>query len=80
MENDFVFVNHDNMKSRQHCNYGGIHLKTLGSRILADSFILALNTLTWYRSSQENDNDKDDPETESNYFNWIKLIIRYFER
>ena len=46
MENDFVFVNHDNMKSRQHCNYGGIHLKTLGSRILADSFILALNTLT----------------------------------
>ena len=80
MENDFVFVNHDNMKSRQHCNYGGIHLKTLGSRILADSFILALNTLTWYRISQENDNDKDDPETESNYFNWIKLIIRYFER
>ena len=46
MENDFAFVNHDNMKSRQHCNYGGIHLKTLGSRILADSFILALNTLT----------------------------------
>ena len=80
MENDFAFVNHDNMKSRQHCNYGGIHLKTLGSRILADSFILALNTLTWYRISQENDNDKDDPETESNYFNWIKLIIRYFER
>ena len=80
MENDFVFVNHDNMKSRQHCNYGGIHLKTLGSRILADSFILPLNTLSWYRISQENDNDKDDPETESNYFNWIKLIIRYFER
>ena len=26
MENDFVYVNHDNVKPRQHCNYGGIHL------------------------------------------------------
>ena len=35
--------------------------------ILAYSFILALNTLTWHRISQENDAfDKDNPETESN--------------
>ena len=46
MENDLVFVNHDNIKPRQHCNYGGIHLNTLGSKICADNFALALNTLT----------------------------------
>ena len=46
MENDFVYVNHDNIKPRQHCNYGEIHLNTLGSKILADNFILALNALT----------------------------------
>ena len=35
--------------------------------ILAYNFILALNTLTWHRISQENDAfDKDNPETESN--------------
>ena len=35
--------------------------------ILAYNFILALNTLTWHRISQENDTfDKDNPETESN--------------
>ena len=46
MENDFVYVNYDNVKPRQHCNYGRIHLKTLGSKILADNFILALNKRT----------------------------------
>ena len=46
MENDFVHVNHDNVKTQQHCNYDGIHLSTLGSKILADNFILALDTLT----------------------------------
>ena len=46
MKNNFVYVNHDNIKSQQHCNYGGIHLNTVGSKILADNFILALNTLT----------------------------------
>ena len=46
MENDFFYVNHDNIKPRQHCSHGGIHLNTLGSKILADNFILALNTLT----------------------------------
>ena len=67
MENNFVYVNNDNVKPRQHCNYGGIHLNTLGSKILADNFILALNTLTWHRISQENDAlDKNNPETESN--------------
>ena len=35
--------------------------------ILAYNFILALNTLPWHRTSQENDAfDKDNPETESN--------------
>ena len=35
--------------------------------LLADDFVLALNTLTWHKVSQENDAfDKDNPETESN--------------
>ena len=29
-ENDFAYVNHGIIKSRQHCNYGGIHLNNLG--------------------------------------------------
>ena len=67
MENNFVYVNHDTIKPGQHCNYTGIHLNTLGSKILVNSFALALNTLTWPRISQENDAlDKDNPETESN--------------
>ena len=45
IENDFFYVNHGNIKPRQHCNYVGIHLNTLRSKILADNFILALNTL-----------------------------------
>ena len=62
MENDFFFVNHDNIKLRQHCNYGGIHLNTLGSKILVGNFILVLNILTWHRIYQENDAlDKDNP-------------------
>ena len=46
MENDFVYDIHDNVKLRQHCNYDGIHLNTLGSKILADNFVLPLNALT----------------------------------
>ena len=42
MENDFVCVNHDNNKPPKHCNYGGTHLNTLGSKIVADNFVLAL--------------------------------------
>ena len=30
MENDFAYVNHGNIKPRQHCNYSGIHLNNLG--------------------------------------------------
>ena len=30
MEKDFAYVNHGNIKPRQHCNYGGIHLINLG--------------------------------------------------
>ena len=30
MENDFAYVNHGNIKPRQYCNYGGIHLNNLG--------------------------------------------------
>ena len=68
MENEFVYVNYGIIKPRQHCNHDGIHLGTLGSKILADSFILALNMLTWHFSvSQENDPfDKDNIGTESN--------------
>ena len=46
MENVFVNVNHDNIKTWQHCNYNGIHLNTLASKTLADNFILALNRVT----------------------------------
>ena len=64
MENDFIYVNHDNIKPRQHCNYDGIHLNTLGSENLANNFVLALNTLTLHRISQENDAlYQDNPET-----------------
>ena len=45
IENDFVYVNHDNIKPGHHCNYGGTYLNTLGSDILADNYILALNKL-----------------------------------
>ena len=41
MENNFAYVNHSNIKPRQHCNYGGVHLNTAGSKILAENFILA---------------------------------------
>ena len=30
IENDFSYVNHGNIKPRQHCNYGGKHLNNLG--------------------------------------------------
>ena len=30
MKIDFVYVNHGNIKPRQHGNYGGIHLNNLG--------------------------------------------------
>ena len=31
MENDFVYINRDNIKPRLHCNYDGIHLNTLSN-------------------------------------------------
>ena len=67
MENNFIYVNHDNIKTQQHSSYWGIHLNTLGSKILTNDFIITLNTLNWRRISQEDDAfDKDNPETESN--------------
>ena len=43
------------------------YLNTLGTKILADDFIRALNTPTWHRISQENATfDKNNPETKSN--------------
>ena len=55
MENNFVYVNHGNIKPRQHCNYVGVHLNTAGSEILAENFILALSTQTWLGIIQDND-------------------------
>ena len=46
IENNFIYVNHDNIKPRRHCNYGGTHLNTAGSKILAENFILALSRQT----------------------------------
>ena len=49
-------------------------MSTLGSKTLADSFILVLNTLTWHRISQENDAfDKDSHKTETN-FNFLNKL------
>ena len=31
VENNFDYVNHDNIKSRQHYNYGGVYLNAVGS-------------------------------------------------
>ena len=33
VENNFVYVNHDNINPRPHCNYGSIHLNISGSKI-----------------------------------------------
>ena len=46
VENNFAYVNHDNIKPRKHCNCGGVHLNTAGSKILAENFILALTRQT----------------------------------
>ena len=46
IENNFIYINHDNIKPRRHCNYGGTHLNTAGSKILAENFILALSRQT----------------------------------
>ena len=55
MENNFAYVNHDNIKPRQHCNYGGVHLNTAGSKILAADFILDLSRQTWLGIIRAND-------------------------
>ena len=55
MENNFAYVNHDNIKPRKHCNYGGVHLNTAGSKILAENFILALSRQTWLGIIRDND-------------------------
>ena len=46
IENDLVYVNHDNIKPPRHFNYGGVHLNTAGSKILAENFIVALSRQT----------------------------------
>ena len=46
VENNFAYMNHDNIKSRQHCNYGGLYLNTASSKILAENFILTLSRQT----------------------------------
>ena len=48
-------MNHDNIKPRQHCNYGGVHLNTAGSKILAENFILTLSRQTWLGIIRDND-------------------------
>ena len=46
MENSLAYVNHDNIKPRQHRNYGDVHLNTAGSKILTENFILTLSRQT----------------------------------
>ena len=54
VENSFAFVNHSNIKPRQHCNFRGVHLNTAGSKILAENFILAPSRQTWLGIIQDN--------------------------
>ena len=54
VESSFAYVNHDNIKPRQHCNYGGVHLNTAGSKILAENFILTLSRQTWLGIIRDN--------------------------
>ena len=46
VENNFVYVNHDNIKPRHHCNYEGVYLNTVGSKILAENVIFTLSRQT----------------------------------
>ena len=46
MENSLAYVNHDNIKPRQHRNYVDVHLNTAGSKILTENFILTLSRQT----------------------------------
>ena len=55
METNFAYVNHDNIKPRKYCNYGGVHLNTAASKILAENFILALSRKNWLGIIQDND-------------------------
>ena len=55
VENNFAYLNHDNIRAREHCNYGGVHLNTSGSKILAESFILALSRQTPLGIMRDND-------------------------
>ena len=66
-ENNFADVNQDNIKPRQHCNYGGVHLNTVGNKILAGNFIFALSRQTWLEIIQDDDGLTENvSETESN--------------
>ena len=46
LENNLACVNHDKIKPQQPCNYGGIHLNIVVSKISADNLILALTKQT----------------------------------
>ena len=46
MKTNFTYVNQNNIKTRQYCNYGDIYLNTLGSKLLADNFIRAVSRQT----------------------------------
>ena len=60
-------MNHDNIEPRQHCSYGGAHLNTADSKILANNFILALSRQAWLGIIQDNDTLIENiSETESN--------------
>ena len=67
VENNFVYVNHDNIRPRQHCNYGGVHLNAARSKILAENLILAFSRQTWLGIIRDNDAlIRNVSETESN--------------
>ena len=55
VENNFACVNRDNIQPRQHWSYGGVHLNTTGSKVLAENFILALSRQTWLGIIRDND-------------------------
>ena len=54
VENNFAYVNHDNIKPRQDCSSGAFHLNKAGSKILAENFILTLSRQTWLGIIRDN--------------------------
>ena len=71
---------YDNIKLRQRCNYGDIFLKTAGSKIFPNNFLLVPSGQNWQRIAQEFDAlKKENPTTESNS-KFIKILVNVLSK